>query len=146
MRTADLFDERYDACLRKFQPEAVRLSNIGEGDAVSFLVPNDEDIDGSNFSQSESSEEEPSFFESQSCKRLLRRSSSYPRSYYCYESPSPARNRSLPTTDSSSVEQLKSLITTAITALERTRSSRAVSVQRGNGVYVHVHVHVYVRM
>ena len=138
----DLFDERYDAWLRKFQPEAVRLSSIGEGDTVSFLVPNDEDIDGSNFSQSESSEEEPSFFESQSCKRLSRRSSSYPRSYYRYKSPSPACNRSIPTTDSSSVEQLKSLITTAITALERTRSSRAVSVQRGNGVYVHVHVYV----
>ena len=109
-------------------------SSDSEVATISFLEPN-EDSDRGDISQLQSNEEplsspESSFFKLQSCKRLSRRSSSYPRVHYRHESPSPPRRRCKPSrTRSSSVEHLKSLISAAITAVNRAGRSRVVSVQ-----------------
>ena len=132
----DLHDERYDVWLRKYHPEDLSLDGSSDSEVatISFLEPN-EDSDRGDISQLQSNEEplsspESSFFKLQSCKRLSRRSSSYPRVHYRHESPSPPRRRCKPSrTRSSSVEHLKSLISAAITAVNRAGRSRVVSVQ-----------------
>ena len=132
----DLHDERYDVWLRKYHPEDLSLDGSSDSEVatISFLEPN-EDSDRGDISQLQSNEEplsspESSFFKLQSCKRLSRRSSSYPRVHYRHESPSPPRCRCKPSrTRSSSVEHLKSLISAAITAVNRAGRSRVVSVQ-----------------